>query len=210
MDFIKENWKEILSIVGAAAWLPIVFKPIIRGAINYFRRVHIAALDSRVLTDATSVSVGKKEKIKGTILLLTVNLFIKEITLFARNISVKVKLKNGTVSNCEILDFSTLKSNNDNGTESTFDVPAKDEFNISRTIYPNVDNIKFIAVFVKGATFSSIDEVSEVEIKLFYRGIKCDLFSKTITLKPSDFPTFNSSHLIDAVERIHVKKGEKH
>ena len=210
MDFIKENWTEILSVVGAAAWLPIVFKPIIRGVINYFRKVNAATLDSRVLTNATSESVGRKEKIKGTILLLTVNLFVKEITLFARKLSVKVTLKNGTVSNCEMLDFSTLTSNNDDGTESTFDVPVKDEFNISRTIHPNVDNIKFVAVLVKSATFSNIDEISDIEIRLYYRNIKCDLFSKTITLKPSDFPTFNSSHLIDAVERIHVKKGEKH
>lgn len=209
LEFIKENWTEILSIVGAAAWLPIVFKPIIRSIINYFRKVHIATLDSRILTDAKSVSVGRKEKIKGTILLLTVNLFIKDITLFARNMSVKVKLKDGTVSNCEILDFSTLKSNNDDGTESTFDVHVKDEFNISRTIHPNVDNIKFIAVLVKSATFSNIDEISEIEIRLFYRSIKCNWFSKKVSIKQSDFPTFNSSHLLDTVERTCRKKGEK-
>lgn len=117
-----------------------------------------------------------------------------------------VKLKDGTVSNCETLDFSTLTSNNDDGTESTFDVRIKDEFNISRTINPNVDNIKFIAVLVKSATFSNIDEISEIEIRLFYRNIKCNLFSKRIILKPSDFPTFNSSHLLDTVEQVHVKR----
>lgn len=206
LEFIKENWTEILSIFGAAAWLPIIFKPIIRAVMNYFRQLHIATLDSRILTNATSISVGRKEKIKGTIILLTVNFFIKDITLFAKNISVMVKLKDGTVSNCETLDFSTLTSNNDDGTESTFDVRIKDEFNISRTINPNVDNIKFIAVLVKSATFSNIDEISEIEIRLFYRNIKCNLFSKRIILKPSDFPTFNSSHLLDTVERVHVKR----
>lgn len=206
MEFIKENWAEILSIIGAAAWLPIVFKPIIKGIINCFRKVHVTTLDSRILTDATSVSVGRKEKIKGTIILLTFNLFIKDMTLFAKKISVKVKLNDGTVSNCEMLDFSTITSHNDDGTESTFQVPLKDEFNISRTINPNVDNIKHIAAIVKSTTFSNIDEISEIEIRLFYRSIKCKLFSKKIILKPSDFPKFNSAHLIDAVEDIHTQR----
>ena len=206
MKFIKENWTEILSIIGAAAWLPIIFKPIIRGIINCFRKVRVTALDSRVLTNATAVSVWNEEKIGGTILMLTVNLYIKDITLFAKKISVKVTLKDKTVSNCEMLDFSTITSHNDDGTESTFHVPIKEEFNISRTINPNVDNIKHIAAIVKSTTFSNIDEISEIEIRLFYRKKECNLFSKKILLKPSDFPKFNSSHLIDSVEKVHTKR----
>ena len=201
-DFITDNWTEILSIIGAAAWLPIVFSPIIKCIINHFRKMQVAILDSRVLTDGRGVSVGKKQIKKGTILMLVTNIFINKTTIFAREISVKVKLNNGATLNTELLDFSTLTSNNDNKTTSVFNVPVAEEFNISRTIHPNVDNIKYIAVLVESANFAKIDEISEIEIRLFYRGMNCKLFSKKIVIKSSDFPTFNSSHLIDIVEEI--------
>lgn len=201
LNFIKNYWSEILSVVGAAAWLPVIFKVIV----NYFRQIQVTVLDSRVLTNATAVSVGKKEKISGTMLLLAMNLFIKDITLFARKISVIVKLKDGTVANSEILDFSTLKSNNDDDTTSIFDVPVKEEFNISRTINSNADNIKYMAFMVKSINFSSVDDISEIEIRIFYNCWKIKLFSKKVVIHSSDFPTFNSSHIFDVVERIQAK-----
>ncbi len=202
LEYIKENCMEILSIIGAAAWLPIVFGPIIRGIINYFRKIQATILDSRILTDGQGVSVGKRQIKKGTILMFATNLFIEKTTVFARKISVKVELKNGAKLNTELLDFSTITSNNDDKTKSIFNVPIDKEFNISRTIHPNIDNIKYIAVLVESADFARIDEISEIHIRLFYHSLKCKLFSKKIVIRSSDFPTFNSSHLIDMVERF--------
>ena len=94
-NFIKDNWPEILSIIGAAAWLPIVFVPLINAIINHFRKLQATVLDARVLSDGKGISVGKKSIKTGTILLFVSNLFIKKTTIFAKNISIKVKLNNG-------------------------------------------------------------------------------------------------------------------
>ena len=60
IEFIKNNWTEILSVVGAAAWLPIVFSFIL----NCLRRIHVTVLDSRVLTNAFGVAAERKQKKK--------------------------------------------------------------------------------------------------------------------------------------------------
>lgn len=199
IEFIKNNWTEILSVVGAAAWLPIVFSFIL----NCLRRIHVTVLDSRVLTNAFGVAAERKQKKKGTILLLATNMFIKNATFFAKKIFVDVQLKNGACLKTEILDFSGITSNNSDGTESTFDVSLKEEFNISRTLYPNEDNIKYIAVLVESANFSKVDEIEHINIRLCSSRVFKNIFVKRITIKPEDFPTFNSSHLIDNVECIH-------
>ena len=201
MEFIKNNWTEILSVIGAAAWLPIVFGPIIRFIVNRCRKVQATALDARILTNGTGVSVDRTQK-NGTILMIVVNLFITKVSFFARNISVKVKLKNGAELNSEILDFSTITSNNDDGTNSGFSVPDEKEFNISRTLKPDTDNIKYIAVLVESANFSRIDEIENIEIRLFCLRNRWRLFSKKIILNSNDFPTFNSANLISVVEHF--------
>ena len=148
------------------------------------------------------MAAERKQKKEGTILLLATNMFIKNATFFARKIIVDVKLKNGACLKTEILDFSGITSNNSDGTESTFDVSVKNEFNISRTLFPNEDNIKYIAVLVESANFSKADEIDEITIRLCPSRIFNNVFVKKITIKFEDFPTFNSSHLIDDVEHI--------
>ena len=197
LEFIKNNWTEILSVVGAAAWLPIVFSCLL----NCFRKIHITILDSRVLTDAFCVAAERKQKKKGTILLLATNMFIKNATFFARKLFIDVKLINGACLKTEILDFSGIISNNYDGTKSIFNVSAEYEFNISRTLRPNEDNIKYIAVLVESANFSKVDEIDQINIRLCSSRIFNKIFAKRITIKLEDFPTFNSSHLIDNVER---------
>ena len=199
IEFIKEYWSEILSVIGAAAWMPIIFSPII----NFFRKVQVTVLDSRILSNGYMTSAIDREKKTGTIILMTLNFFIKKITLFAKKIDVSVKLNNGASLKTEILDFANITSENtDRGTYSDFFVPINQEFNISRTIKPNVDNIKYLAILVESASFLKIDEVSEIEIRLFYSEKKCKFFSKKVVLKFEDFPRFNASRLIDEVERV--------
>ena len=197
-EFFTENWTEILSIVGALAWIPILFCPII----NYLRVMQGTLLDCKILTNGKGVSAGQKEKKQGTILMIAINLFINKVTIFAKFISIKVKLKNGAVLNTELLDFSTLESNNDDSTKSVFMVPIEYELNVSRTIHCNVDNIKFVSFLVESASFSSIDEVDEIVMRFYYFGNRCKLFSKKVTLVSSEFPRFNTSGLIRQVEKV--------
>lgn len=197
LEFIKNYWSEILSIVGAAAWLPIIIIPVV----NHFRKMQATILDSHILTNGKGISAYKKEEKNGIILMLVLNLFVKRTTLFAQKISMNVHLKNGAVLNTELLDFSTLTVNNSNGTKSNFDVPMEQEFNVSRTIYHDVDNIKYIAILVESANFSSVDEISKIEMTIFYTSRYKKFFSKKLILSSLDFPTFNSAKLIEKVER---------
>ena len=198
LEFISNHWTEILSVIGAAAWLPIIINPII----NHFCKIQATVLDFKILTDGkSSCTLAQGEK-KGTILLLVLNLFTEKMTIFARNISVKVKLNSGAILNTELLDYSAITSNNDNGTESMFIVPAEQEFNVSRTIHKGIDNIKYISMLVENASFSSAKEIDEIEINLYYSKKKKKIFSKKIVLSISDFPTYNTSHLIRKVEHI--------
>lgn len=198
MNFINEHWSELLSVVGAAAWLPIVLTPMI----NYMRKVQATLLDLKLLTNGYSISANQKENKSGTILLMAMNLFINKLTVFARNLEVNVILKNGAVLKSEMLDFSTLTSNYDDGIQCKFILPNEQEFNISRTIHPNVDNIKFLAILVESASFDSVDDISKIEIILYYSKIKHKIFSKKVVLTYEEFPKFNSSRLIEKVEIV--------
>ncbi len=184
----------VLSIIGAAAWLPVIFSPII----NLFRKIQITLLDSRILTNAVGMSVGMKEKKNGTLLMLVLNIYINKLTIFAKNISAIVILKNGTKLKTELLDFSTLISHNDNKTNSTFSIDREVEFNISRTIYANVDNVKYVAFLVESRNFSSIDDIEKIEICLKIG----KYFSKKSTITKDEFPKFNSTHLIEKCEIV--------
>ncbi len=184
----------ILSIIGATAWLPVIFSPII----NFFRKIQITLLDSITLINAVGVSKGNKEKKNGTVLMLVLNIYINKLTIFAKNISASITLKNGTKLKTELLDFSTLTSHNVNNTDSIFNIDKEMEFNISRTIYANVDNIKYVAFLVENGNFSSIDDIKE--IKLYLKTGK--YFSKKSTITNAEFPKFNSTHLIKKSEIV--------
>ena len=145
IDFIKTYWSEILSIIAAAAWLPIMVPQII----NHFRKIHTTVLESHILTNGKGISAFTRKEKNGTILMLVMNLFVKNTTVFAHSFSIKVRLKNGATMNAELLDFSTLTSNNDDGSKSCFNVPIEHEFNIARTVHPNVDNIKCMSLLVE-------------------------------------------------------------
>ena len=58
IEFIKEYWSEILSVIGAAAWMPFIFSPII----NFFRKVQVTVLDSRILSYGYLTSAIDREK----------------------------------------------------------------------------------------------------------------------------------------------------
>ena len=183
------------SFIGAAAWIPIIIKPIC----NYFRKIHIAPLDIRVLADAFGISANRKEKKHGTIIMLALNIYIKELPLFAENISSTVILKNGTKLKTELLDFSTLTSDNDDKTKSIYNIHISQELNITRTIHPNVDNIKYIAFLVENANFKSPEEINKIKLKL---GKNRWWSVKKSTILYDSFPKFNSTHMFDGCEKI--------
>ena len=189
------NFTTIASIVGAAAWIPITFKPIC----NFFRHVHITPLDLRVLTEASATSAYNKEKKHGTIILLALNLYIKEVPLFAQKISASVILKNGTKLKTELLDFSTLTTNNDDNTKSIYQVPISQELNITRSIHPYVDNIKYVSFLVENADFRKPEDINMIKLCL---GSNKWWMTKKINISYCELPKFNSTHMLNACEKV--------
>lgn len=183
----------LLSIVGASAWIPIIITPIIKS----LRKVQANLLDFRVLTNGKGISVGKQKEKSGTIILMAINLFTKGIDYFPTHICAKVKLNSGTISNAELLDFSTIVSNNDNKTQSRYDVPINMEFNVSRTIQKNSDNIKCVSFLVEDASFTELSDIREIKIILHSGRIG----KKTIKIHSSQFPVFNSTHILEKYEK---------
>lgn len=92
-------------------------------------------------------------------------------------------------------------------TESSFDAPVKQEFNISRTIHPNVDNVKYVSFLVESNPNIRINEISNIEIRLYYSNIHCKFLSKKIKITQNDFPSYNLSKMIDRVEHTHQKQN---
>lgn len=185
----------ILSLLGALAWVPILFVPVF----DYFRKMHIVPLDFRILTNAYGVSADKKLKKKGTILILVLNLFIRKTTIFSKKITAKVVLKNGTKLKTELLDFSTLTSNNDDGTKSSFIVPEGQEFNISRTVHADIDNLKYVSFLAENGAFETLEDIKEIELTLYFGKV----FRKIVKISYEDFPKFNSVNLLDKYEVQH-------
>ncbi|MCI9333053.1 MAG: hypothetical protein HFG05_12945 [Oscillibacter sp.] len=184
---MKIDWTLVLSIIGASAWLPIIATPII----NTLRKIQVALIDCEVLTSGIAISYDKKEK-HGTILLLALNLYVESVDFFPTDISAKVKLLSGAVSNAVLLDGSTVVSNNGNGTKSKFKIPLEWEWNISRTIHHNSDNVKVVAFLVENIAFQQAQDIGT--IKIILRSGK--LSKKTIEINNSQFPHFNSSGML--------------
>lgn len=182
----------ILSLLGALAWIPILIVPVF----DHFRKLHIVPLDFRILTNAYGVSADKKSKKKGTILILVLNVFIRKTTIFCKKIMAKVVLKNGTTLKTELLDFSTLTSNNDDGTKSTFAVPEGQEFNISRTVHADIDNLRYVSFLAENGSFETLDDVKEIQLILYFG----KLFRKKVRINCEEFPKFNSVKLLDKYE----------
>ena len=190
----QETITLILGILGALAWLPIIGSAVT----DHFRKLRIVPLDSYVLTNAKGISAGKKSKKTGTILMLALNLFIKKTTIFAKSILLTVELKNKTKLQAELLDFATLSSNNNDGTISTFEIPQGSGLNSYRTIKADEDNLKFVAFLVESGSFQSIDDVEKLKFTIQYGA----WFKKNVTVTSDEFPTFNSTKLLEKYEVV--------
>lgn len=189
------EWTNILSIIGAAAWIPIIFIPLI----DRFRKVKATLLDSIVLTNGSANPMYKSEIQIGTILILVFNLYVNKITFFAKKISVNVVLKNGSKLKGELLTFSTLTCHLENGRISHFNIPVEEDVGISRTIHGNEDNIKYLAFIVDKGAFSSMEDIKEINI---YLSQSFSIFSKRIKIDNKDFPIFQSPNLFKRYEEI--------
>lgn len=188
-----DKWTFILSIIGAAAWIPIVIIPII----NRFRKIHINLFEYRALTNGICRPVAESKYRSGVIILLVINMFIKNVDYYPVKVKAKIKLKDKREYNAELLDIYNVTSNNDNGTISHFLPPHELVFNLSRTISKNVDNVKIISFFVEDVNELNLIDIDTIAIE-FYSG---SFNKKMVVIDSSLFPLFNSTQFIGQYER---------
>ena len=186
---IKINWNEALSIIGAAAWLPIIITPIL----HLFNKIHITVLTVGLVINTTVQPLYQHELKSGSCIMLAVNLFIKNTTFYAEKIEAVVTLKNGNSYNGEITDFSTIVYFENTIKTKRIDIPIEHEINVSRTIFSGCDNIKCMALFVERGKINDPTDIEKIKITFkSKRGIGI-FSSKSVTIQKSDFPKLNSS-----------------
>lgn len=183
----------ILSIVGAAAWIPII----VNYLIETLRKVHFVYLDRRIIFNATDYSNinGKQVKRTGMDIILGLNLFVYGKPFFPKNISCEIKLKDGPVHKASI--YNGTIGYNDLATQQHHTINVSPNFNMSinRSIQSNIDNIRILAFFIENLNLQT-DENIEF-IKIYFKG---RFFKKKIILNSNDcvkIPIIQSFDSID-------------
>ena len=173
-----EIWTLIISIIGALAWLPYIF--------NFIAKIcskpEGLLLNYVFLKNATSTSVNNREKRQGTIVLLKLNIFIKNIDIFCKKLSFIFKIKD-KYYNAELLDWHSTKME-DNGQKYYFPIDESQDFNLDRMIRKDASNIKYIALMLENVNLENFEE--EVQ------SIEISLKSKKILIVQNEFPKFGN------------------
>jgi len=189
-----ENWTLVLSIIGAAAWIPFIVVPII----NIFQKIHINLLEYRSLSNGLCRAINESQYRSGVIIMLVINMFIKNVDYYPEKVKTKIILKDKSEYNAELSDISNVNSANDDGTFSYFCPPYELEFNVSRTIRKNIDNVKFISFFVEGINELNLIDIDTIVME-FYSGF---LNKKVVVIDSDQFPSFNGTNIIKQYEKI--------
>ena len=183
-----EKWTFVLSVIGAAAWIPIAFVPIA----NHFRQIDANLFEFKVMTDCMLRPIGGTTYKRGVMVLMVVNMFIKNVDYYPVTVNAKIKLKNGDSHNAVLLDYSAITSV-DYGVPMRFNLPLHMEFNVSRTIRKNTDNVKCIALGIEGIEMLELNDVDEIIMEFNSDRIN----KKTVKISNTLFPLFNGTEFIE-------------
>ena len=183
-----EKWTFMLSVIGAAAWIPITVVPIV----NFFRKINANLFEFKVMTEGMLRPIGGTTYKSGIMVLIVVNMFIKNVDYYPVTVKARIKLKNGMSYNAEILDYSALTSV-DHGIPMRFNLPLDMEFNVSRTIRKNTDNVKCIAFWLEGIETLELNDVDEITMEFNSKKIN----KKTVRIPNVLFPVFNGTEFLE-------------
>lgn len=155
------DWQLLLSIIGAAAWLPIV----IDWLISRFRNIHYILIDQGIVSNA-SVTYTKNnlQTVKtGMQIIIALNFFVYNKPFFPEKITCKLKLKNGAVHEAELYEgiityYDIIHQ------QHFFNFPIEYDMNINRSIHCNTDNVRVLCFFFEDLNLHSDDNISEIEI----------------------------------------------
>lgn len=176
----------ILSIIGAAAWIPII----INSAIEAFRKIHFVYLDRKIIPDVTETKIINGETIqkKGMNIIFGLNLFIYGKPYFPHKVSCEIVLKDGPVHKANSYEGTirytdTIKQPNNiiTNTKYVFVFPLNVNININRAVHSNIDNIRILPFFIENLNLQSDGNIKYIKIKF-----KGRFLTKSIILNSND------------------------
>ena len=156
------DWQLLLSIIGAAAWIPIVIGWFIAG----FRKIHFVYLDRHIVYNVTK-KTKKYNTIteqKGMCLLVAVNLFVYGKPYFPKDISCEIKLKDGAIHKADA-HSGTIGYSDTNGDQHDIIIPPVNNIHINRIIDTNKNNIKILTFFVENLNMENDENIEYIKVK---------------------------------------------
>ncbi len=189
----------IISIVGAAAWVPIVAKFII----DFFRKINVVYLDRHFIYNVEDALIhhdGEFEKQTGMVLIFALNFFVYGKPFFARNILCELELKNGTKYKSILYEGELgYYDSKDSPIFHTFQFPMNTNINSNRSIVPNLDNIRIIPFWFEGLNLHDDKTIKRIIFKF-----KGSFSSKKIILTNSDCVKMNYINKFDVAQNDKV------
>lgn len=185
IEFIIKYWAQILSIVGAAAWIPLV---IAHFSLKH-RKLSATVVDYRIIENAFVSDSSGENKITGTILILAMNCFVTEKSLFAKDYKIKVFLKEDTQANGIVFDGDTKERYK--GKEKILEIPQEYNFNLHREIIHDKDNVRIFPLLFRNVAFDNIASIEKIVFK--FKGNK---ETKKLVVEQKDIPVHNRMGLI--------------
>lgn len=190
----------VLSIIGAAAWIPII----VNSLIEAFRKIHFVYLDRKIISDVIETKTVNGEIIqkKGMNIILGLNLFIYGKSYFPHKVSCEIVLKDGPVHKANNYEGAiryndTIKQPNNTITtiRYVFVFPLNVNVNINRSVHSNMDNIRILPFFIENLNLQSDENIKYIKIKF-----KGRFLTKSIILNSNDcvnIPIIDSYRQVD-------------
>lgn len=188
------NGSDIISIIGAAAWIPAIVQIIysLREKKEIKNRIiSMQLIDTEVFNGVSIYECRKaiNSSKSGSVVLLATNMFIPEKSFFVNSFSVKLKLCNiDEEINAKILGNVDLAK--DEFKINSITIPNEYNFNLHREVICEKDNIRVFALFIENYKISSIRNIEEISFLLKgtddTKTIIIDRFNKS-TYKESSF-----------------------
>lgn len=186
IQFIAANATAFVSTVAAlAAWIPFVVERISLKR----RKLSATVVDYRIIEDASVFDSRGENKITGTILILVMNCFVTEKSLFAKDYKIKVFLNEDTQANGIVFDGETKEKYN--GREKILEIPVEYNFNLHREIVHDKDNVRVFPLLFRNVAFDSVTSIEKIVFE--FKGNK---ETKTLIIEQKDIPVHNRMGLI--------------
>lgn len=188
IQFLKNNW---LALIGALAWLPVVFKMVI----NFFRKIHCVYLDKHFVYNVQSVRCvnNKVETKNGMTFILALNLFVYQKAFFPRKIECILKLKEGAKHKGILHEGVIAYSDTEVPTGyHKFFFPNHMNMNQQRVIFADKDNIRILPFFFENLNMTNDENIQQIELIFYGR-----LLKKKVKLKNTDCTSVNFIHQYD-------------